>query len=389
MLKESKFNRLPCSQFVNRCISLSAFIACTWIGCWSVSGQNITQENQTDSKVVAASHTAPVTMFSQPATAPWEVLGNQPGYFKIDVGRIINHPYANFLYRPMITEALNSAFKSEKSKLPSLKQFGFSLDEIDQLQGGIWFCFRFNLDPPTENPYSLQVASPQMEVTTRNPVDWPSLIKVLDFEKMYGSASFESIHGSEFDLDEVRDTWLDSAEKSCEYKFNLSTLFSTSPSMVSSPPTETKKAVWEAVSGGAATIIYDINQSGEVPEGYQEEDSVTDANNEMTNATETAAWGVDLSEDYTTIQVRFAAVPKDGVSTDELVNKYEALKAEVANHTADEDIAQIFLRQFVNAKVSSVQSERRNGTKTKAYLFVEGECTIDFAEIFKNKKSKY
>ena len=82
MLKGMTFYRLPRSRFVNRCITLAAFIACTWIGCWSVSGQTTTQEQPTDSKVVPASHTAPVKMFSAPATPPWAVDRESTGLHK-------------------------------------------------------------------------------------------------------------------------------------------------------------------------------------------------------------------------------------------------------------------------------------------------------------------
>ena len=137
MLKEINFHRLPCSRLVNRCITLSALIACTWIGCWSVSGQNRTPNKQPDSKVVAASHSAPVSMFSQPATAPWEVLGNQLGYFHLQFSRAKNHPYIKSTLLSLdVDEALSGLLQPAPNREPSIEQFGVSLDEITQLQGG-------------------------------------------------------------------------------------------------------------------------------------------------------------------------------------------------------------------------------------------------------------
>ena len=369
MLKEIDFYRLPCSQFVNRCITLFAFIACTWIGCWSVSGQT-TQEEHSDSKVVTASHTAPVKMFSQPTSAPWEVLGNRLGYLKVDVSQVVKHPYASF-YLPEITAELNSAFKPLQNEESPLEHFGLSLEEVTQIQCGIVV---------SHNSISM---SSTMEVTADNPVDWPSVIKALDLESYCASV--------EMDLERFRNSCLDSAEMGRTYLFkgevwNTKTFWKKVNNILWESPTETMKTVWEAVSGGAVTIVYDLDSLGEVPEGYSDLDRLDQATLEMVKATEIAAWGVDLSEDYTTFQVRFAAVPKDGVSTDDLIEKFEALKVEVAAHTDDDVITQILLTQFMKAKATTVEGKLRDGTMTKAYLFIEGECTIDFAEILKGRQ---
>ena len=106
----------------------------------------------------------------------------------------------------------------------------------------------------------------------------------------------------------------------------------------------------------------------------------------MTIATEIAAWGVDMSEDYRTFQVRFAAVPEKGVSTDDLVEKFRAFKAAVAEHCDDDEFAQSLLEQFNNAKVTVVEGELRNGETTKAYMLVKGECTIDFFKLVNSKQ---
>ena len=108
----------------------------------------------------------------------------------------------------------------------------------------------------------------------------------------------------------------------------------------------------------------------------------------MTIATETAAWGVDFSQDYKTFQVRFAAVPKEGVSMDALLEKFEALKVAFADHTSDEEATQQFLDNFRNAKVTIVESQQSNGKTTQAYMLVEGECTIDFFKLMKSKDTE-
>ena len=379
-------HRLPCSRFVNRCITSSAFIACTWIGCWSVSGQTTTQEKQADSKVVAASHTTPVTMFSQPATAPWELFGNQSGYYKVEVSRVLNHPYAN-LYQPMITAALNSALRSTPDEVSTLNQFGLSLDEIDQIQGGLTFSYSYDPKAPDGQRSSLNFGmNTNVEITAANPVDWPGFIKALDFEKYYEFIKAASPALAEVDLDGIRETFLKSAEKSRVYTFDDDSLQASK--VMRESPTETRKAIWEAVSGGAVTVVYDIDQTGEVPEEYNEKDGLNHASMKMTIATETAAWGVDFSQDYKTFQVRFAAVPKEGVSMDALLEKFEALKVAFADHTSDEEATQQFLDNFRNAKVTIVESQQSNGKTTQAYMLVEGECTIDFFKLMKSKDTE-
>jgi len=375
-------NRLPCSRFVNRCITWSAFIACTWIGCWSVSAQTTTEEQQSDLKVVTASHTEPVTMFSQPATAPWEVVGNQPGYLKVEVGRVLIHPYAK-MYQPMIAAALNSALRSTTKETPNLKQFDLSLEEITQLQSGLTVSYSYNPDEPDGQRFSLSFGlNTSAEITAANPVDWRGFINALDFEKYHAYIAAASPELAEADLEVVREAWLKSAKKSHVHIFDMKSLQASKVALES--PTETQKAVWKSVSGGAVAVVYNIDHAGEVPEEYKELDGRNQANLEMTIATETVAWGVDFSQDYKTFQVRFAAVPKEGVSTGELLDKFEAFKVAFADHS--EEFAQQLLESLKEAKVTMVESQLSNGKTTKAYMLVEGKCTIDFFKLMKSNQ---
>ena len=145
-------------------------------------------------------------------------------------------------------------------------------------------------------------------------------------------------------------------------------------------PTETKKAIWEAVSGGVTTVVYDIVWSGKVPADYKEADALNQAHLEMTIATETVAWGIDLSQDYKTCQIRFAAVPKEGVSVGDLLKKFEALRDAFIQSDADEEFPEHFLEQFMKAKVTIVKSKNSNGETVKSYLLVEGECSADLSK---------
>ena len=81
-----------------------------WFGR-SVEGQTATQEKG-DSKVVAASHTAPVKMFSQPMTQPWDTLGNQSGYLQIQLNRLLEHPDLK-AYIPLATAAFDQGLATE------------------------------------------------------------------------------------------------------------------------------------------------------------------------------------------------------------------------------------------------------------------------------------
>ena len=406
MLKGITVYRLPCSRFINRCITLSAIIVCSWIGCWSVSKQATAQEKQTGSKVMAASHTAPVKMFSAPTAAPWEAIGDQSGYVKIQVSRIANHPDLK-PYRRMLTSMLDSYLRSEPNpKLqttPSIKQYGLALDDITHVQGGFWVSFN-NSHEGVNAPGGVAFTFGKAELSAANPVDWPSLINALDLEKLRTNLDTDSptdvlaTHALS-EMEKLREAWIKSAKKSRSNVFDTQSLLNSfwrpaafnnnqSPSITvrEVKPSATKKALWAAVSGGVATVVYDIDQVGEVPEDYYEEDPAGQANFEMTAATETAAWGVDLSQDYKTCQIRFAAVPKAGVSTDELLKHFEALRdaleQDALEHSDDlDDFSLNFLNQFKKAKVTIVNSNEGNGEMTKAYLLVEGEISADLSNV--------
>ena len=363
MLREITFHRLPCSRLVHRCITLSTFVACTWIACWSVQGQTTTQE-QADSKVVVASHTAPVKMFSQPTTQPWDTIGNQPGYFKIQLNRLLEHPDLKICV-PLATARLDQALRTELGTTPTLKEFGLSLDNIAQIHGAFLFSITHDPDQPNGQRSRINLGTGAAGITTVNQVDWPGLIKAVDLTTLIGS------HVPPGYIEKLRKAWLKSATKSRSIVFPEVALKETKWQ----PPTETKKAVWKAVSGGIATVIFDIQQPGEVPKDHDNE--MIQADLEMTAATETFAWGFDLSPDYDSCRIRFAAVPKTGVSIDQLLNKFDAVRNAIAK---DEDIKVDGLEKHVweqwkKIKVSVVNGKEVNGEKTKAYMLVEGECS--------------
>lgn len=382
MLKGFTFYRLPCSRFVNRCITLSAFIACTWIGCWSVSGQDATHEQPTGSKVVPASYAAPVEMFSAPATAPWEVLGDQSGYVKIQVGRILNHRDFKS-YGPMIAACLDSVLRPEPSATPSIKQFGLALDDIDHIQGAAMVSCAYRPNEPAGHRNSLNFGISKAEVTAANPVDWPSLIDALDSEKLHTLLGT----GSLAELEKIRQAWVESAAKSRSNVFDTGLLAKQPPNTKQQKPSATKKAVWAAVSGGVATLVYDIDQTGNIEHHRDqgEDQAMANALLKMELATETTAWGMDLSQDDKTCQIRFAAVPKTSVSADELLMHFEALRDEVRDlverNAHKDDFPKHPLQQLMKAKVTIVKSKKSNGEMTKAYLLVEGECLAELSKL--------
>ena len=386
MLKGMTFYRLPCSRFANRCITLLAFTACTWIGCWSVSAQDTSQEQHPHSKVVAASHTAPVKMFLEPTTAPWEAIGNQPGYVKIQINRILKHPDLK-PFEPMLTTVLDSTLRSEPNASPSIQQFGLALDDLTQLEAGLLLHFNYDPKKPEGQRSSIGFGMSKAELITGNPVDWLGLVKAFDFEKMRMALAADPRSNGLDDLETVREAWIKSAEKSRAYVIEMDSLWKQQFNKQWEKPTATKKTIWEAVSGGVATVVYDIRQF-EVPfEDLQAMDATSQANIKMTLATETAAWGVDLSQDFKTCYIRFAAVPKTGVSVGELLKHFEVLRAGVRNELRealaqnpdDDDIPVHPLQQLMKAKVTLVKSKESNGETTKSYLLVEGECSADFA----------
>ena len=383
MLKGMTFYRLPCSRFVNRCITLSAFIACTWIGCWSVSGQDATHQQPTDPKVVPASHTAPVKMFSAPATAPWEVVGNQPGYVRIQVSRILNHPDFKS-YGPMIAAGLDSVLRPEPNATPSIKQFGLALDEITHIQTGVMTSYTYKPSEPAGQRNSLNFGMSKAELTAANPVDWPGLINAIDSEKLHTLLATVSLAESE----KIREAWIESAEKSRSHVFDTGLLAKQPSNTKPKEPSATKKAVWATVSGGVATLVCDIDQTRNV-EHYKdqgEDQALADALLKMELATETIGWGMDLSQDYKTCQIRFAAVPKARVSADELLKHFEAFRDEVRDllerNANDDDIPKHLLQQLKQAKVTIVKSKKSNGETTTAYLLVEGECLAELSKLF-------
>ena len=394
MLREITFHRLPCSRLVHRCITLSIFIACTWIACWSVEGQTATQEKD-DSKVVAASHTAPVKMFSQPMTQPWDTLGNQSGYLQIQLNRLLEHPDLK-AYIPLATAAFDQGLFKEQDTTPTLKGFGLSLDNIAQIDGAFWFSIQYDPNRPNGRRNALNIGTTKAEITTVDKVDWPGLIKEIDLQTLVGSVLPDDY------LDKLRLAWLNSATKSRSIVFRAEdgTTAKNQP-----PLTESKKALWQAVSGGVATVVHDIGWSGEDPKvrdiiqsgeaakvdsekdkvavkliGNDVADEWEQAIMEMTLATETVAWGFDLSQDYNTCRIRFAATPNPEVSIDELLNKFNAFRDATAKgaddkRVSDNEFEKHMWEQWNKIKVSVVPGKEVNGEKTKPYMLVEGECS--------------
>ena len=375
MLREITFHRLPRSRQVHRCITLSTLVACTWIACWSVEGQTANQDQgkkgQVDSKVVAASHTVPVKMFSQPVTQPWDTLGDQPGYLNLQLNRILEHPDLN-PHIPIATAAIDQVLRTKGDATATLKKFGLSLEDITQIQGTFMVSLGYDPDQPNGQRSSLNLGMSTAEVSTVNEVDWPGLINTIDLPTLVGSDLPEDY------FKKLNEAWLKSATKSRSMVFPNVHLKGTAAEH--EPPTETKKAAWKAVSGGIATVVYDLGQTGEAPKDYKEEDEWNQANLEMTSATETAAWGLDLSPDNKSCQIRFVAVPKAGVSIDTLLNKFDAVRDQYtkAFGTTDDERYKDFFQQWKKIKVSVVNGKEVNGEKTKDYLLVEGECSSSF-----------
>ena len=156
---------------------------------------------------------------------------------------------------------------------------------------------------------------------------------------------------------------------------------------------------------GHAIVVYDIRRSGEYPQvrdiiqsgeaakvdsekdkiavkliGNDVADEWDQANMEMTLATETAAWGFDLSQDYNTCRIRFAATPKPEVAIDELLKKFNAFRDATAKvvddkRMSDNELEKHMWEQWNKIKVSVVSSKEVNGENTKPYMLVEGECS--------------
>ena len=139
--------------------------------------------------------------------------------------------------------------------------------------------------------------------------------------------------------------------------------------------------------------VRDIIQSGEAAKVDSEKDKIAvrlidndvadewdQANMEMTLATETAGWGFDLSQDYNTCRIRFAATPNPEVSIDELLNKFNAFRDATAKgvddkRVSDNEFEKHMWEQWNKIKVSVVPGKEVNGEKTKPYMLVEGECS--------------
>ena len=392
MLREITFHRLPCSRLVHRCIALSTFVACAWIACWSVEAQTATPnkvDSKVDSKVVVASHTVPMKMFSQPTTLPWETLGNHSGYVKIQLNRLLEHPELK-THVPIMTAAIDGVLSTENDATSTLKKFGLRLDGIAQIHGTFWVSLQHDPDQPDGQRSRINLGMGSAEITTVNQVDWPGLIKTVDLPTLIGSRLPESY------FEKLRKAWLNSATKSrsivfpevaldgqpAKEKHAKGTPMITAPKQ--QPPTESKKALWEAVSGGVATVVYDIIVQF-APQEYKEKDALNQANLELTVATETAAWGLDLSPDYESCRIRFAAVPKPEVSIGELLNKFDAFRDEIAKDlnariakdldVSDDEFEKHLLGQWKKIKVSVVNGKVVNGEKMKDYMLVEGECS--------------
>ena len=391
MLREITFHRLPCGRLAHRCIALSTFVACTWIACWSAEAQTTTPK-KVDSSVVVASHTAPMKMFSQPATQPWDTIGNQAGYVRIQLNRILEHPELK-TYVPIMTSAINGVLVTEHDATATLKNFGLSLEGIAQIHGAVHVSLQHDPDQPNGQDTRIGIGVGPTEITTVNQVDWPLLIEAVDLPTLVGS-----VFPKDF-CEKLHESWLNSAKKSRSIVFPEVAL-EGHPAKKRQPPSESKKALWKAVSGGVLTVVYDI--SGEAPQEYKAKGALNQADFEMTCAMETAAWGFDLSPDNDSCRIRFAAAPKPEVSIGELINKFDTLRDEITNiaketDMSDDDFAKHLLEQWKEMKVSivngkEVNGKEVNGEEAKDYMLVEGECSgslikaLNLSKMFKVAK---
>lgn len=369
MLRENRFRRLPSSRFVNRCITLSAAVVCTWIGCWSLAGQTATQEQGADSKVVAASHTTPLTSRARPTTAPWETIGDQSGYLSIQLDQILRHPDLQ-PYRPAVAASLDATLAAQPGTRPTVKQFGLDLDNVVQFNAGMKYSFDDDSPKPQGQRPSVSLGISTAELRTANPVDWPSLIRALDFKELGLDG------GSSLDLENVRKEWSATAEKSRAYQLNLDSILSKTTSKIATT-TATKRALWDVVSGGAVTMVCDVVQPSETQETLDGSDRRTQANYEMAKASEVVALGLDFSPDFKSCDVRIAIVPRENVLMKDLLEKFESMRdAESKNYaSAGDDAAKHASDQLKQLKASIVESKTINGKQTKGYLMIRGMCS--------------
>ncbi|MEM9410363.1 MAG: M56 family metallopeptidase [Planctomycetota bacterium] len=374
MLRKSTFHHLPFNRIMNRLVTCFACLGCTWIGCWTVSAQSITPQEANASKVVAASHLSPVRTFSQPTAKPWKTIGNQSGYVSVQANRILNHPDLK-MFQPIFTGQLDSVLGETSDKRASSSEFGLALDSIDLIQSGLLLSYRHNVELANGHQSQLSIGASTVEVTSARVVDWPGLIKAIDVEKL--SDFFPDTIATE--LGTIQQTWALSARKGFSNVFNTDAL-GGGVTTKRKEPSKTMRMLWDAVSGGAVTVVYDIVQTGEFPQDYQEEYVFNQANLELTVATETVAWGIDFTPDYEFCQIRFAAVPKADVTIDQFLEKFKAVKNTLLATDEADGFAKHFASQLEKAQVSIVNGEMRNGKMMPSYLLVKGECSADIGK---------
>ena len=267
---------------------------------------------------------------------------------QIQLNRLLEHPDLKACI-PLATAAFDQGLFKEHDTTLTLKKIGLSLDNVAQIDGAFWISIQHDPNRPNGQRNALCIGATTAGITIVDKVDWPGLIKEIDLQTLVGSVLPDDY------LDKLRLAWLNSATKSRSIVFPTVAVDGTA--VKNQPPlTESKKALWQAVSGGVATVVYDIRRSGEVPQvrdiiqsgedakvdsekdkiiGNDVADEWDQANMEMTLATETAAWGFDLSQDYNTCRIRFAATPKPEVTIDELLKKFNAFRDATAKVVDD------------------------------------------------------
>ena len=110
-----------------------------------------------------------------------------------------------------------------------------------------------DLDPnrPNGQRNALCIGATTAGITIVDKVDWPGLIKEIDLQTLVGSVLPDDY------LDKLRLAWLNSAAKSRSIVFPAAAVDGR-PAKNQPPLTESKKALWQAVSGGVATVVYDL-----------------------------------------------------------------------------------------------------------------------------------
>ncbi|MFK7769085.1 MAG: M56 family metallopeptidase [Mariniblastus sp.] len=368
MLKGFEFTNCGHSTITSKIAVAVMAVVCCSMCCWTVQAQTADETAQRKPATIATvGHTEPIKPFSYTAAEPWTEMGYFGGYLSVRPEVIFERPEFGEL-KNHFQSVLNGAVKSKAG----IADFGLSVENIKLVNASIHL-----------GDHGISIGSPAMSVHAGSIVDWPGMISAFDYQ-----LSAES----KIDMKVYKEQLLKNAAKSKSNVFSFGQAVEDKEKQKLNP---VRRSVWNFVSGGFGTAMYDSNKMLEgiiQPNDAKERDAVEQSISKITAKVKTFGFGVDFHPDGNSTRVRIALVPKANSSATEVcrflnqAKENAKLQIESADSTPEDketlDTMNQLMKQISSAEISISQVESKESTKNEI-IKIELELDIAWEEYLK------